>query len=54
MAQVFTRAIDLSPAVDAQKSAEYIIAELHDPNLLISEVAYGSQGRVTLVGDLQE
>jgi polyketide-type polyunsaturated fatty acid synthase PfaA len=52
--KVFTRAIDLSPALDAQKSAEYIIAELHDPNLLISEVAYGSQGRVTLVGDLQE
>ncbi|MBE9049538.1 acyltransferase domain-containing protein [Nostocales cyanobacterium LEGE 11386] len=52
--KVFTRALDLSPALDAQKSAEYIIAELHDPNLLISEVAYGSQGRVTLVGDLQE
>jgi NAD(P)-dependent dehydrogenase (short-subunit alcohol dehydrogenase family) len=47
--KVFTRAIDLSPALDAQQSAEYIIAELHDPNLYISEVAYGSQGRVTLI-----
>ncbi|MDH6083544.1 type I polyketide synthase [Umezakia ovalisporum] len=51
--KVFTRAIDLSPALNAQQSAEYIIAELYDPNLYISEVAYGSQGRVTLVGDFQ-
>ncbi|WGV26161.1 type I polyketide synthase [Halotia branconii] len=46
--QVFTRAIDLSPTLDPQQSIPYIIAELHDPNLYISEVAYGSQGRVTL------
>ncbi|MBE9037042.1 type I polyketide synthase [aff. Roholtiella sp. LEGE 12411] len=47
--KVFTRAIDLNPAIDAQQSAQHIIAELHDPNLYISEVGYGSQGRVTLI-----
>ncbi|MBE9207058.1 acyltransferase domain-containing protein [Nostoc sp. LEGE 06077] len=46
--KVFARSIDLSPAIDAQKSAEHIIAELCDSNLYINEVAYGSQGRVTL------
>ncbi len=47
--QVFCRAIDLSPAIDAEESAHSIIAELHDPNRYITEVAYGSQGRVTLI-----
>ncbi|MEA5503216.1 beta-ketoacyl synthase N-terminal-like domain-containing protein [Halotia wernerae UHCC 0503] len=51
--KVFTRAIDLSPTLDAQQSIPYIIAELHDPNLYISEVAYGSQGRVTLITDVK-
>jgi len=46
---VSTRAIDLSPTCAPQESVEYIIAELHDPNRCISEVGYGSQGRVTLV-----
>ncbi|MEH2383663.1 MAG: beta-ketoacyl synthase N-terminal-like domain-containing protein [Nostoc sp.] len=46
---VFCRAIDLSPGIDAEQSAHHIIAELHDPNLYISEVAYGSQGRTTLI-----
>ncbi|MFN6497359.1 MAG: beta-ketoacyl synthase N-terminal-like domain-containing protein [Nostoc sp. DedQUE01] len=49
--KVFTRAIDLSPRIDAQQSANHIIAELHDPNLYIGEVAYGSQGRVTLIAN---
>ncbi|BAY75448.1 polyketide synthase phosphopantetheine-binding HglE [Nostoc linckia NIES-25] len=49
--KVFTRAIDLSPKIDAQQSANHIIAELHDPNLYIGEVAYGSQGRVTLIAN---
>ncbi|MBH8564537.1 polyketide synthase, partial [Nostoc sp. CENA67] len=52
--RVFARAIDLSPALDAQLSAQHIIAELHDPNLYISEVAYGSQGRVTLTTSFQK
>jgi acyl carrier protein len=51
--KVFTRAIDLSPSINPQQSAEYIIAEMHDPNNYISEVAYGSQGRVTLVGSFE-
>ncbi|MBX9253646.1 acyltransferase domain-containing protein [Desmonostoc muscorum CCALA 125] len=49
--KVFSRAIDLSPRLDAKQSVNHIIAELHDPNLYISEVAYGSQGRVTLIAD---
>ncbi|MBW4477235.1 MAG: acyltransferase domain-containing protein [Tolypothrix brevis GSE-NOS-MK-07-07A] len=47
--KVFCRAIDLHPAINAQESAQHIIAELHDPNNCISEVGYGSQGRVTIV-----
>jgi polyketide-type polyunsaturated fatty acid synthase PfaA len=49
--KVFTRAIDLSPRLDAKQSVQNIIAELHDPNLYISEVGYGAQGRVTIVAD---
>ncbi|MBD2470505.1 type I polyketide synthase [Nostoc sp. FACHB-145] len=51
--KVFARSIDLSPAIDAQKSAEHIIAELCDSNLYINEVAYGSQGRVTLKASIK-
>ncbi|MFB2769942.1 SDR family NAD(P)-dependent oxidoreductase [Pelatocladus sp. BLCC-F211] len=46
---VFCRAIDLSPDIDTQTSVRYILNELHDPNLLITEVGYSSQGRTTLV-----
>ncbi len=46
---VFCRAIDLSPQLDADTSARCIIAELHDPNRYLTEVAYGSHGRVTLI-----
>ncbi|WP_445635284.1 type I polyketide synthase [Nostoc sp. DSM 114161] len=49
---VFCRAIDLSPALDPQTSAQYILAELHDPNLLIVEAGYSPQGRTTLVQGL--
>ncbi|MBU7586444.1 MAG: acyltransferase domain-containing protein [Nostoc sp. TH1S01] len=52
--KVFARSIDLSPAIDAQNSAEHIIAELCDSNLYINEVAYGSQGRVTLKASVME
>jgi len=51
--QVFCRAIDLSPTIDAEESAHNIIAELHDPNLYITEVAYGLQGRVTLISAVE-
>ncbi|OUL25316.1 type I polyketide synthase [Nostoc sp. 106C] len=47
--KVYSRAIDISPALDAQQSAQHIIAELHDSNLYLSEVGYGIQGRVTLI-----
>ncbi|MBD2489931.1 type I polyketide synthase [Aulosira sp. FACHB-615] len=51
--KVFARSIDLSPAIDAQKSAEHIIGELCDSNLYINEVGYGSQGRVTLKASIK-
>ncbi|MBD2302192.1 type I polyketide synthase [Nostoc sp. FACHB-190] len=51
--KVFARSIDLSPAIDAQKSAEHIIAELCDSNLYINEVGYGSQGRVSLKASIK-
>jgi acyl transferase domain-containing protein len=46
---VFCRGIDLSPELDAQQSASRIAAELYDPNRLITEVAYTSDRRTTLV-----
>ena len=45
---VFCRAIDLSPKLSAQSSAQYILAEIHDPNRCLTEVGYSSQGRTTL------
>jgi|GEM_PF-280487 acyl transferase domain-containing protein/acyl carrier protein len=45
---VHCRAIDLSPDLDVETSVKHILAELHDPNRLLVEVGYGSQGRVTL------
>lgn len=42
------RALDLSPHIDPDVSARYIIAELHDPDCRLSEVGYGSTGRTTL------
>ncbi|WP_066423917.1 type I polyketide synthase [Anabaena sp. 4-3] len=50
---VFTRGIDLSPSLNPQTSAQHIVDELHDSNLCISEVAYGSQGRVTLISSFE-
>lgn len=49
--QVHCRAIDLSPELDGATAAQAIVAELHDPNRLIREVGYSSQGRMTLVGE---
>jgi NAD(P)-dependent dehydrogenase (short-subunit alcohol dehydrogenase family) len=49
---VFCRAIDLSPELGAEQAAELIVAELYDPNLLITEVGYNlQQERTTLVGE---
>ncbi len=46
--QVFCRAIDLHPGFTPEQAAAYVLAELYDPNQLITEVGYGNQGRVTL------
>ncbi|MBE9189731.1 acyltransferase domain-containing protein [Gloeocapsopsis crepidinum LEGE 06123] len=45
---VFCRAIDISTDIDAQQAVKHILAEIQDPNRLISEVGYGAKGRVTL------
>jgi len=47
--KVFCRAIDLSPDVNVATAVEHILAELYDPNRLISEVGYTSKGRFTLM-----
>lgn len=46
---VFCRAVDLSHEFSEQQSAQYILAELYDPNCCLVEVGYGAQGRTTLI-----
>jgi acyl transferase domain-containing protein/acyl carrier protein len=46
--KVFCRAIDIHPEIDHQNCIDRIQAELHDPNRLITEVGYGTQGRITI------
>jgi NAD(P)-dependent dehydrogenase (short-subunit alcohol dehydrogenase family) len=46
---VFCRAIDLSAHVGPQQAAQHILAELHDPNRMLTEVGYSEHGRSTLV-----
>ncbi|NJO07734.1 MAG: hypothetical protein HC876_20660, partial [Chloroflexaceae bacterium] len=45
---VFCRALDISASVDPTQTAGYIVAELYDPNRLLTEVGYGVHGRVTV------
>jgi hypothetical protein len=45
---VFCRAVDISPLLDAGQLAGDVLAELHDPNRLITEVGYSLRGRATL------
>jgi len=45
---VFCRAIDVAPTTTGAHVAQMVLAELHDPNRLLTEVAYGAQGRTTL------
>ena len=45
---VFCRALDISPLLDAGQLAEDVVAELHDPNRLVTEVGYSLRGRATL------
>lgn len=46
---VFCRSLDLSPELDPATAVTHILAELHDPNRLVADVGYNSQGRSTLV-----
>jgi hypothetical protein len=46
---VFCRVLDISPLLDASQLAADVVAELHDPNRLITEVAYDLEGRSTLI-----
>ncbi|RPJ52070.1 MAG: polyketide synthase, partial [Chloroflexi bacterium] len=46
---VFCRAVDLSPALDTRRVVGCILAELNDPNRLITEVGYTQAERSTLV-----
>jgi hypothetical protein len=48
---VYCRALDLVPHLDEDHAVQYILAELQDPNRLLTEVAYGLRGRMTLVGE---
>jgi len=49
---VFCRAIDLAPSLDTKQSVQCILAEFHDPDDLLVEVGYSSEGRTTLVVEL--
>ncbi len=46
---VFCRAVDLEPEIEAGQAAEFLLAELMDPNRRLVEVGYSSKGRATLV-----
>jgi len=52
--KVFCRAIDLSPDVKLATAVEHIMAELYDPNRLVSEVGYSTKGRFTLAVEQPE
>lgn len=46
---VFCRAVDLNPAMETAQVVDCILAELHDPNRLVTEVGYNQKERSTLV-----
>lgn len=46
---VFCRAIDAQPEWDNAQLAQHLIAELHDPNRAVPEVALSDEGRATLI-----
>ncbi|MGK7949308.1 MAG: hypothetical protein AB4368_11025 [Xenococcaceae cyanobacterium] len=46
---VFCRSIDISPELDGATTAQIVLGELHDPNALIQDIGYTTQGRVSLV-----
>ncbi|MCB9339987.1 MAG: SDR family NAD(P)-dependent oxidoreductase [Lewinellaceae bacterium] len=46
---VFCRALDIQPELPANQIAQYVIAELHDANVAVVEVAVSEEGRKTTV-----
>ncbi len=46
---VFCRAVDISPEIGVDQTVQAVLAELYDPNRLVTEVGYSKQGRSTLV-----
>jgi len=50
---VHCRAVDIARDLDDDRSHEFILAEIDDPNRLISETAYSREGRVSLVVETQ-
>ena len=48
---VFCRALDVHPDIDAQSAVACIQDELHDPDLHLAEVGYTPEGRFTLALD---
>lgn len=48
---VFCRAVDLHPATASSASVACILAELHDGDRALAEVAYNTQGRFTLTAN---
>ena len=51
---VFCRALDFHPDIDAQTVVQTVLMELHDPDLHTSEVGYTPEGRYTLSLEGQE
>ncbi len=49
--EVFCRTLDLSPDLDGDTTVKHILAELQDPNLLVTEVGYNKTDRFTLVAE---
>ncbi len=47
--EVYCRAVDISPSLEPEQAAQNIMAELFDPNRVITEVGYSSNGRSTLI-----
>ncbi|WP_425332646.1 hypothetical protein [Chrysosporum bergii] len=47
------RSLDLDPTFDVETVVKHIMAEVHDCNQQIREVAYGAYGRVTLQAVLE-
>ncbi len=45
---VFCRSVDFAPSMQAETIAERLLAEMHDPDLRLREIAWKAEGRFTL------